>query len=132
MTVNVFVDGLVAEHILPQRLIAHLHRTAEDRILQQPLPKGWRRIVAGSLEAPSLQVVGVGIVRIAVGQVIVPYRACHELAARTVSTQLLLIEIGAALIAVGIEAQLGMNEIIDKRGYVDIAGIARLGVCKPF
>ena len=36
----------------------------------------------------------------------------------------LLIEIGAATVGVGIEAQLGMDEIIHERGDVDIAGVA--------
>ena len=126
--VNIGVDGLVAQHRLPECLIAHLDSLSEGRVLQQSLPesRGW--VGVSTLEAPGLDVVGVAEVTVAISQVVVPYRTCHQLAASTIGMHLLLIEIGTPLIAIGIQAEFGVDEIVDERRHIDIARIAPLGV----
>ena len=84
LVINKGIDGFSAEHILAQLLIAGLHRLTEGGVLQQSLPHGWRWVVAGTLEAPSLKVVGIGKVAVAVGQVVIPNGSCHEFAASTI------------------------------------------------
>ena len=128
VTGDVGVDGLVAQNVLAQCLVALLHRLAEGWVLQQSLPHRGCGVVACSLEVPCLRIVGVGEVRVSVGQVIVPYGACHQLATRTIGVLLLLVEIGTAFVAVGIEAQLRVDKVVYERGHVDVTGITALGV----
>ena len=130
LTVDEGVDGLVAEHGLAERLVALLHGAAERGVLEQPLPHGRRGVVAGPFVAPGFGVVGIGEVAVAVGEVIVPHGAGDKLAAAAVTTLAVLVEVGAALIAVGVEAELGVDEIVHERGHVDVAGIAFHGVGK--
>ena len=132
MTVNIGINGLVAQHVLPQCLVAHFHCLAESRVLQQSLPHGWSGIVAGTLEVPCFGVVGIGKVRIAIGQVVIPHRSCHQFSTCSILMLLLLVEIGTAFVAIGIEAQFGVDEIINERRYIDVAGISRLRVGKTF
>ena len=130
VAVDVGINGLVAQHAFAQGLVALLHRFSECGVLQQPLPKCGRGVIACPFEVPRLYIVGIGEVGVAVGQVVVPDRASDEFSARTVCVLLLLVEVGAALVAVGIEAQLCVDEIVYKRGHVNIAGIAALWVGK--
>ena len=53
-----------------------------------------------------------------------------HLPARAVFLLLLLVEIGTPLIAVGIQAQLAMDEIVHERGHIDVACIALLRIGK--
>ena len=130
LAVDEVVDGLVAEHRLTKFLIACLHSTAERNVLEQPLPHSRRGVVARPFVAPGLGVVGIGEVAVSVGEVVVPYRAGDELAAAAVLLLPFLVKVGATLIAVGVEAKFGVDEIIYKRGHIDIAGIALRGVGK--
>ena len=130
VAVDVGIERLETEHTLAQRLVALLDGTTEGWVLQQPLPKGWCGAVAGALKAPRLEIVGVGEVAVAVGQVVVPHGTCHELAAAAVGVLLFLVEIGTALVAVSIDTEFGVDEVIDKRRYVDVARIACCGIGK--
>ena len=119
-----------AEDGLAEFLIAGLDCLPESRVLQQTLPHGWGGVGAGTLKAPRLQIVGIGEITVAVGEVVVPHRACLYLAACTIGMQLLLEEIGTALVAVGIQAQFGVDEIVDERRHINKVGIAFLGIHK--
>ena len=130
LTVNIRIEAVGAKHTPSQFLITLLHCTPKLGILQQTLPHGWRRVVATALVAPCLYVGGIGQAAIAQSVVVVPHRTGKELAARTVYTLLLFVEVGTAAVGIGIEAQLGMYEVVNERGHVDVAGIATLRVCK--
>ena len=130
LTVDISVDGFVAEHILPEFEISFLHGLAERGVLQQALPHGRRRIVARALETPGFKIVGISEITVAIGQIIIPYGTCYEAATAAVGTLPFLVEICTTFVAVGIETELSMNEIVDKRRNIDIAGIAVLTVGK--
>ena len=119
-----------AENGLTEFLVAHLHGLTEGWILQQSLPEGGCRIGVATLEAPGLKVVGIAEVAVAVGEVVVPYGTCMQFATRAVGMHFLLIEIGTTLVAIGIQAEFGMDEIVDERCHVNIVGVAfhRVGI----
>ena len=119
---------LGTEDGLSKFLIAHLDSLPEDGILQQPLPDGGRRLGVATLETPVLQLIRITEVAVAISEVVVPYGSGHQFATRTVLLLFLLVEIGTSLIAVGIQTEFGVDEIVDKRGHIDIAGIALLRV----
>lgn len=98
-----------AEHGLAQFLVTHLHGLTEGRILQEALPEGGGGVCVATLEAPRLDVVGVAEIAVAIGEIVVPYGPCMQLAARAVVVLFLLVEIGAALVAVGIQTEFGMG-----------------------
>ena len=130
MPVNIAENGAVAERPFAQLLVALLHGFSEVGVLQQALPEGGRGLGVAALKAPGINLVGIAEVAVAVGQIVVPHRAGHQLASRAVGVQLLFVEVGAALVAVGIQAELGMDEVVDERGHVDVACIAALRVGK--
>ena len=98
--------------------------------MQQTLPHGRRGIVVAALIAPRFRLVGIGKIAVAIGVVVIPHGSGKEFPASAVILLLFLVEVGAAAIGIGIEAQFGVDEIIHKRRHIDIPGIAFHGIGK--
>ena len=114
LVVDDVIEVLGAEHGLAELLIAHLNGFPEGRVLQQALPESWRRLGVTTLIAPVLKLVGITETVVTISEIIVPHRSCMHLSTRAVLLEFLLVEIGASLVAVGIQAQFGMDEVVHK------------------
>ena len=112
MIINVFVDVIDAQDAFTEFLPAGLDLCHECGILHEALEHGWGGVGLAAVIDPGLDVVAVGKIAVSVGQVIVPDSACMQFAASAVLILLGLVEIGTALKAVGIEAELGMDYVV--------------------
>ena len=98
--------------------------------MQQTLPQGRCRLRVSSFEAPRFRVVGITEITVTISQIVIPHGACHQFATSAIGIEFFFVEIGTSFIPVRIEAQLGMNEIVNERGDINIACIAPLRISK--
>ena len=112
MLINVSVDVVDAQYAFTEFFPACLDLCHEGRILHEPFEHGRGGVGFTALINPGFNVVAVGKVAVSICQVVVPDSACVQLSACSVGILLVLVEIGAALQSVGIQAQFGMYYVI--------------------